>query len=895
MLQQPRGWVSIIGAGLLLTLAGASALHPASRYLVGRPSLRGAVATERAEAAEAAEEAEAENEGRTPAERLAAKCVPSDAWALRRSWPDATLDVAAYQAALDVARTQAQAQAQARGGASALFAGSWRLDGPTNISGRFNTVAPHPTDPRIMYAGAAEGGLWKTTNGGTTWAPLLDARPDLTVATITLQPGNPQVVYVGTGDPSIPRAANIGDGLLKSTDGGLTWVNLGLAAQSVISKVVVHPTNPLILYAATMGRPMAPGPDRGLYKSLNGGSTWTRVLFISPTAGISDLELDPTNPNTLYATGWDRQRTEQRSLITGTAARVYKSTDAGATWRIISGGGMPVGRARGSRMGLALARSAPQTLYVSVVDSTLNTGGLYKTTNGGTAWTRLPAAGLPPEVFAGFGWYFEQVFVSPTNPNLVFVGGVDLYRSTDGGQTFEMAGPPWFTYEVHADKHDVQWLPGPLGTIVLATDGGVYQSDDDGTTWLPAATLPVTQFYRVAVNPHQSGQYWGGAQDNGTTSGSYLAPDAWERVYGGDGFQMRFHPTDPQTYYVETQNGNIACTQDGGQSYQSVTDDLDPVERRNWDMPYLISPQNATTLLTGTQHVLRMTGAPNGTWQTISPDLTDSVNSTRAQFHSITALDQSARDGQRIWAGTVDGNVWRTVNGGTAWVNVTAGLPNRFVTDIQTSAITAGTAFVTHSGYRANEFIAHIHRTTNDGQTWTSIAGDLPPVGINAVLVVPGTQDRVLVVATDAGVYATRNGGARWERVGSDMPIIPVADLALDLPNRRLVAGTYARSIQSIALGVVTGLPATALVPEALTLTLYPNPATTELRYTLPASARAATIRVVEAATGRVVLAPRPAPGTGTPVDVRSLAPGAYVLELTLTDGRTVRRRFVVV
>lgn len=819
--------------------------------------------------------------------RFAAGAAPSDHFALVRAWPARVPDWGAMEQALAVARAQVST---ATPGRSPAFVGTWRLEGPTNIGGRFNTIAVDPSNASIMYAGAAAGGVFKTIDGGQTWTPIFDDKPFLTIACITLQPGNPNVVYVGTGEPNIDQAARIGDGLYKSTDGGQTWALLGLTAAANVVKVVVHPTNSNVIYAATMGRPTARTPDRGLYKTTDGGQTWTKVLYLGDDAGVSDLEMHPTNPNILYATGWNRIRTNQESLISGPAAKLYKSIDGGQTWTTLWGTsrGLPDGDA--SRLGLAMARSNPQVLYLSVLDpATLDLQGLYRSADGGQSWVQVSATGLDPNPYNNFGWYFEQVYVSPTDPNEVFIGGVDLWKSTNGGTDFAMAGPPWFTYEVHADKHDLVWT-SPTD-VLLATDGGLYRSADGGNSWADIEETPTTQFYRVAVNPHVAGEYWGGAQDNGTTSGSAAAPNQWARVFGGDGFQPRFHPTDPQTFYVETQNGQLYSTQNGGLTMADETGGIDPADRRSWDMPYLLDPTDPATLLTGTYRVYRQTGAPGAGWTAISPDLTDGVI-FGPRYHTISALDQSMVDPQHIWAGTSDGNVWLSLNGGQNWLNVTGTLPDRYVTRVVASPTAAGVAFTTHSGYKNNEFTAHVHKTSNNGQTWTSIAGDLPPVGVNALLVVPGTQDQALVAATDAGVYATRDGGAHWERVGTNMPVFPVYDVAIDAVNNRLIAGTFARSLQSIELSVATGLPGHGSVKQQA-VSLYPNPARADgLRVSLPAGLRAAQVRVLDA-TGRRAGPPLLLAGTGFTVPTAALAPGAYVLEIAIERGALVRRRFV--
>ncbi|MBC7448237.1 MAG: T9SS type A sorting domain-containing protein [Hymenobacteraceae bacterium] len=871
---------------LALVFSFTTAFHLGRRAVSALSAQPGATAhsvtpMRQAQPKEQEEQEEQEGAGRhlTPLERWQATAAPNDQFELVRAWPDRVLDRIAYQSALDA--VQAEVAAQARTSAPSAFNGLWQLEGPGNIGGRFNAIAVHPTNPAIMYAGAAAGGLFKTTNGGGAWAPIFDDRPNLVIGCITFDPRNPTTLFVGTGDPGLGSEARIGQGVWKSTNGGTTWTNIGLQQMGIVMHLAVHPTNSQTMWAATMGKPMVRDANRGVYKTINGGTTWTKVLATGTNAGAADLLVDPVNPQNLYATTWNRIRTNQESLIFGPAAKVWKSTNGGTTWTVLTAG-LPSGSQ--SRMGLAMAPSAPQTLYCSVIDTTLNLGGLYKTTNGGTSWTRLPVNGLDPGVVNGFGWYFEGVFVHPTNPNLVFFGGVDLWRSTDGGQNFSMAGPPWFTYEVHADKHDMAFIGA--NTVVLTTDGGIYRSTDRGDTWTDIDDIPVTQFYRVTVNPHVAGDYWGGAQDNGTSNGNAASLTSWNRVYGGDGFQVRFDPTDPATLYVETQNGDIAYSDNGGNSFGQVAGFED---RRNWDMPYLLKPSDPTTLFTGGSSVYRMDNAPNGSWTAISPHLTHGLIFA-PRFHTISTVAASTVSDQVLYAGTTDANVWRTLDDGATWRNVTGPLPNRYVTCVRASPNTAGTVYVSHSGYKYNDFTPHLHKSTNNGTTWTSIAGNLPNVGINSVLGYPGS-DRILFVATDAGVYATINGGTRWDRVGTNMPVFSVYDLDLDAENHRLIAGTFARSIQSFELGRITGRAEDAATAP-LAVQLYPNPATDVVRVDLPTGLRATAVRVLDA---RGQLVARPVVGIETPVriDVRALRPGPYVLELRVSNGATVRRRFV--
>ncbi|MEL6132969.1 MAG: PKD domain-containing protein, partial [Bacteroidota bacterium] len=512
-------------------------------------------------------------------------------------------------------------------------------------------------------------------------------------------------------------------------------------------------------------------------------------------AGAIDLIIDPVNSNNLLVSTWDRIRNYQESVGVGPNSKIWYSANGGGTFSNPTVG-LPTSFQ--SRIGLAVYPPNPQIMYALIVGSDYFFEGIYKTVNGGASWTDI-TGDLPLGVSGGFGWYFGQIRVNPTDPDELFVLGVDLYRTTNGGTNWTMAGPPWFTYEVHADKHDLQYDLN--GDIYLATDGGLYKSVDGGDNWTDLENIPNTQFYRVAVNPHQPGTYYGGAQDNGSTGGNAQNINNWPRIYGGDGFQMRFDPVDPQVFYAETQNGNIVVTTDGGQNFNGHS----PIsgDRTNWDQPFVLSDFGADTQYTGTFRIWENTGGPFANWTPISQDLTDGVI-FGPRYHTITTVNPSGIESDVIYAGTTDGNVWVTQdNGATNWTDITGNLPDRYVTCIKPSRLTPGRAFVSHSGYKWNEYIPHIHRTDDYGVTWKDISGDLPQQAVNDLYIYPGSDD-LIFAATDGGVYATPNGGDNWYRIGGNMPIIPVYDLEIDTAAKQLIAGTFARSIMTYSLDSLT-------------------------------------------------------------------------------------------
>ncbi len=804
---------------------------------------------------------------------------PAEHFAFVRSYPDVALDYRAYNQML-TENKQDDFMSNMR---SASSVSNWQLEGPLNIGGRVTAFAIHPTNSNIMFAGCPGGGLFKTTNGGANWVPIFDNQVALSIACITFDPFNSNVIYVGTGDPDTPFTAFVGNGVYKSTDGGTTWTNIGLSQMGIISKVLVNPTNGNVLYAAAMGVPMQRNTNRGVYKSTNGGASWSQVLYIDNQTGISDLMIHPTNGNIVYASSWSRIRTNQESLGFSTTSRIYKTGNGGTSWSILQNG-LPGGRL--SRYGMCMSKQNPDKIYVSVCDSTYNLEGVYVTTNGGLNFNNLPnAVSSAGTLFSGFGWYFGKIYVNPTNDNDVFLLGVEHFRSQDGGQSWFLNQPPWWQYNPHADCHGLQFKGA--GNYVLATDGGLYETTDDGINWNKIDDLPNTQFYRIDVNPHQSTDYWGGAQDNGTMNGNSFNIGNWPRVFGGDGFQSRFDPTDPNTFYVETQNGNLAVTTDGGSSFNSFDNTLPSTDRRNWDMPYVFGP-NAFTMFTGTYRVYKNVTNPIDNWTAISPDLTDGII-YGSRFHTISAIDNSRLNAQHIYVGTSDGNVWRTLNGGSTWDSLQMTLPNRYVTSIHASPNVANNVYVTHSGYRYNSYIPHIHKSINNGTTWINISGDLPQTGINDVLIKAGNENTIFV-ATDIGVYYTTNGGVNWLRLGNNMPLISVWDIEYDATNTKLIAGTYARSIQSIDvsnLALTTSIKNEGIANNS-SIVIYPNPTSNALTIKTMGSTMEA-VTIIDA-QGKEVM--RPDINFNTTIDVSSLASGLYFVKATI-NGKTELQRFV--
>jgi len=591
------------------------------------------------------------------------------------------------------------------------FDREWTTEGPGNLGARINSVAYHPDNTDIILAGFSSGGIFKTIDGGKNWKPVFDKQLFLAIGDIVFDPQEPNTVYVGTGDPNISGFPFIGDGLYKSTDAGETWTHLGLTETRIISKIVIHPTDSNILYVASMGLPFEPNQHRGVYKTVDGGITWEQILFLGAETGVIDMLLDINDPSILYAAGWDRMRNSKQSKSYGLGAKIHRSQDSGKTWKQLT---HILPQDAQSRIGLANSQDALFSIYI---DTLHNFQGLYRSNDKGDTWATVPVDSTIILDLRGFGWYFGKISVNPVDKNDMVVLGVVSSRTKDAGLTWEYLTKDADIFP-HVDHHDVVYHPS--GKMLLATDGGLYESANNGTNWQDIEDIPASQTYRVAFNPHQPDYYYGGFQDNGTAGGR---------------------------------------------------------DRIGWDMPYIMSVHNPNTLFLGTHRIYKNESGPIPNWIPISEDLTDGPIYERSQ--SISTISQSPINQNYLYAGTMDANVWRSLDQGTTWEAIHNTLPERSVTDVVASPDKVSTVFVTYSGYKDNDFTPHIFKSDDAGDTWTS-------------------NDQILFVATDGGVYGTLNGGLQWERLGTNMPVIAAYDLTWNTTLNTLVIDAFF-SFRSIA------------------------------------------------------------------------------------------------
>jgi photosystem II stability/assembly factor-like uncharacterized protein len=776
--------------------------------------------------------------GPAPERRAENAEYPSDWFLVQRAWPQRDVKPASRRAAWRHAEAMHAVAAPFGRAAGA----AWMFAGPTNIGGRIADVACHPGDPSTCWVGAAEGGVMKTTDGGATWIPTMDSESSLSIGDIAVDPSDPSVLYVGTGEPNGGGGSVTygGTGIFKSTDGGASWANVGLPDSRFIGRVVVDPQSSSRVFVAVLGALFSTSPERGVYRSTDAGASWAQVLALNDSTGAVDVVCHPTDPGIVYAALWQRLRTPGNLSYGGDGSGLWRSTDGGDTWNELTNG-LPSGPSVG-RIGLAIAESDPDVLYAIYAEADPGAfAGLYRTTDGGDTWTRTNDSALS-NVFATFGWWFGNVRVDPTDPDVVFAVGYEVWRSLNGGASWANIGS-----SMHVDHHALDFAPN--GDLYEGNDGGMYKSVNGGVSWAKLPDLPATQFYAIDVDEQNPQRLYGGAQDNGTNRTLTGNLDDWANILGGDGFTCLVDPVNNAYVYAEWQNGNLYRSTNGGASFQWAQSGLSG--RRNWSMPVVLDPGNPATLYAGTDRVFRSVSRA-ATWSVVSPDLTNGPGPGNRTFGTITTLAVAPTDGNVVWAGTDDANVWVTTNGGGTWTHVSSGLPQRWITRVAVDPADATVAYVTVSGFRWDEPQPHVFRSTDFGATWTDVSGNLPEAPVNDIVVDPDDSS-VLWVATDFGVYGSTDTGTTWSVLGTGLPNVVVSDLRLHQPTRTLVAGTYGRSMWKLDLGSVVAaepLAQTGVVLHAPA----PNPVASgnvALHVTLSAPTRI-RLRIYDV-TGRLV------------------------------------------
>jgi len=771
--------------------------------------------------------------------------------------------------------------------------------GPTITSGRVVDVDANPADPTIFYVAYASGGLWKTTNNGRSFTPIFDEQASMTLGDIAVDWDDGETIWAGTGENNSSRSSYAGTGVYKSTDGGQSWTHVGLPGTHRTGRIVLHPTDPNTVWVAAAGALYHPSEARGLYKTTDGGQSWTKTLYIDERTGIIDLEIARTNPDVLYAAAWTRERRGWNFVEGGAGSGIYKSTDGGVSWTRLSGSesGFPAGEHVG-RIGLAL-HDATGTLYayldnqarrpeedieededIRLTEDSLRTMSreaflqlstdvinhylerndfpssytaesvldlvregkiepvalvtylhdaneqlfdtpvvgpqVYTSTDGGASWTKTHDDYLD-HLFYSYGYYFGEVRVSPHDPDRIYLLGVPMLTSADGGGTFE----PITAGNLHVDHHAL-WLNAERpGHIIDGNDGGVNISYDNGETWWKANTPAVGQFYAVQVDEAEPYNVYGGLQDNGVWAGPHTYEHSYEwyaegdypydRLMGGDGMQIEVDTRTNQTVYTGFQFGNyFRIDKETGEttSIQPQHDLGERPYRFQWTTPIHLSRHNQDILYLGSQYLHRSMDQGE-TWTKLSPDLTGGGREGNVPFGTLITLDESPLQFGLIYTGSDDGRVHVTRDGGTSWTRIDEGLPeNLWVSRVEASHHDTSRVYLTLNGYAYDHFESYVYRSDDYGDTWTRIGTDLPTEPVNVVLEDPENED-LLYVGTDHGLYVSLDRGETFMTMGADLPAAPVHDVQVQARESDLIIGTHGRSLYRADIA-----PVQALTPE---------------------------------------------------------------------------------
>jgi photosystem II stability/assembly factor-like uncharacterized protein len=717
----------------------------------------------------------------------------------------------------------------------------WQFLGPNNISGRVTDVAVVAPKGKnyTIYVAAASGGVWKTDNEGTTWTPIFEHEVTAAVGDIAIAPSNSQILWVGTGEHNIFRSSQAGIGVYKSTDGGKTWVQMGLADTNTIARIVVHPKDPDVVYVAAGGHELTSNPERGVFNTVDGGKTWQKVLYVNDQTGAYDLVMDPKDNDTLYAATWQRTRkkwNDPRNFADDTGSGIYKTADGGKTWKPVNTG-LPEARFRG-RIGLDLCLTKPNVLY-TLVDNYeiarkpteeeqrdaygLPSSGIikgatvYRSDDGGASWTQV--SGLTPEQqkfmarhSGTYGWVFGQIRVDPNDENTVYIMGVPFSVSTDGGRTFSSVRSPG------GDNHALWIDPDNSGYLLKGFDQGVAVSYDKGKSWRYfQKEIPVCQFFNLNYDMATPFKVYGSMQDHGSfrakvdlSQGRDRIPaQEFERAPGGEGSNHAVDPTNPNFVYSAGFYGTISRSEYGQpgpapgypitKKLLTVLYENEPPLRGQWLAPFILSPHNPNIVYHGMQCVFRSLDRGD-TWEKISPDLTTNDPGTRGDipYQTLFTISESPLKYGLIYAGTDDGRLWVTKDGGKAWQEITAGLASgKWMSRAVASAYKLGTVYLTQNGKREDDFTPYVWKSVDFGKTWTSLAAGIPVGPVNVIREDP-VNENILYVGTDMGVYVTIDGGKTWMTLGASLPTAYVHDLIIHPRDNVIVIATHGRGMWAL-------------------------------------------------------------------------------------------------
>ena len=693
-----------------------------------------------------------------------------------------------------------------------------RSIGPAYMSGRIADIAIDQNNPSTWYTAVGSGGVWKTTNAGTTWKPIFDDQPVYSIGDVTIAPSNSNIIWVGTGENNGGRHISFGDGVYKSLDGGQTWKNMGLKKSEHVSDIIIHPTNPDIVWVSAQGPLWSGGGERGLYKTTDGGETWKQVLKPADKwTGVTSLLIDPRNPDKLYAATWARQRSIGAYVGTNEGAGIHTSNDGGETWTELKTG-LPQGNM--GKIGMAISPMNPDVIYATI-ETDNRGGGFYRSADQGASWTKMS-----DEVGGGTGpHYYQEIFADQHQFDRVYIASNYSKVSDDGGKTWT----PINTKRKHVDDHAMAFHPTDPDFVLMGSDGGIYMSHDRMANWRFMANLPLTQFYKVA--PDDSKPFYkiyAGAQDNSTQGGPSrtmreegIKNKDWFLTLGGDGHGPATEPGNPDIMYSQWQQGNLTRVDmktREGVYIKPQPQPGDPAERYNWDAPINVSAHDPARIYFASQRVWRSDDRGDS-WTPVSGDLTKNGNRMHSplmgrtwsveagwdlyamtEFHTIANFAESPVDENILWAGTDDGIIQVTTNGGKSWKKIELddirGIPaNSYVNDIRADLFDPNTVYVTLDNHKYGDYKPYLIKSTNLGKSWTSLADDLPEKHLVWRIVQDHVNKDLLFIGTEFGLFFSVNGGKDWVELEGGIPTISTRDVKIQRRENDLVAGTFGRGI----------------------------------------------------------------------------------------------------
>jgi photosystem II stability/assembly factor-like uncharacterized protein len=686
----------------------------------------------------------------------------------------------------------------------------FRSIGPALTSGRISDFAVNPDNPKEYYVATSAGGVWKTSNNGTTYTPIFDSQGSYSIGCVTIDPNNPSVIWVGSGENNNQRSVSYGDGVYKSVDGGATWENVGLKTSEHIGKIIIHPDNSDVVFVAAIGPVWSSGGERGVYKTTDGGKTWNAILTIDENTGVDDIVMDPRNPGVLYATAFQRRRHVFTYVGGGPNSGIYKSIDGGNSWEKRNSGLPTVDI---GRIGLAISPVNPEIVY-AIVEAAQGKSGFFKSTDRGASWSKQSG-------FSTSGNYYQEIVADPVNENKIYAMDTWMQVSNDGGKSFRNVGED----TKHVDNHCLWIDPKDTEHLIAGCDGGIYETYDAAVTWQFKANLPVTQFYKVAVDNAEPFYFiYGGTQDNfsmggpsRTSSGNGIANAEWFMTHGGDGFESAIDPDNPNIVYAQAQYGNLV-------RYDKLSGEelgIQPHPRKgenafrwNWDAPLEVSRHKKGRIYFAANKLFRSDDRGNS-WEVISDDLTAQINrndlkimgqiwstdgvaknGSTSPYGAIVAFSESPKNENLLYVGTDDGLIQITEDGGANWRKIqnVSGVPAQtYVNEVIASKHNENIAYSAYNRHKFGDFKPYLFKSTDKGRTWVSIANNLPVRGSVYAIEEDHIDPNLLFVGTEFGVFYSSNGGTSWTQLKSGLPTIAVRDIAIQERENDLVLGTFGR------------------------------------------------------------------------------------------------------